>query len=498
MKLSIRQQLWGLCAGFLIFLIISSVGTFLSSRSLMAQLDSAVNTQMVAIRNMTVADMVQDGMRGVLAETLIAANQQDQKLFATLANEYDAKASDFEDALLTLGKLKLSPNTKKALTDLTMVTGPYLSKTKSIIQLAKDSGFAPALAEMPKFNEAFAQVDEKMKPLRKHIEADAQSDLSSGQVYLNINMLVSLLTFLISALSSFWIISRLIREMKNFISEMHSSGADVSKTSEMMNTSSQIAADASITSASAVQQTVASVEELNGMVKVTSENAQKASELVSETMTAANNGLVEMEKLVSVMSDLGMSSKKMEDVIRVIDDIAFQTNLLALNAAVEAARAGEQGKGFAVVADAVRSLAQRSAVAAKDISQMIQESVAKIALGNSVTNRSGSALNKIVGDISQVASFSQQIASASREQSYGLSQITQAMTDLDAATQKNANASEELCQSSKTMLERSQGMENLVIDFQAKVIGANAKMDYHFAGPSQDAAPTAETFKSAA
>ncbi|MCB0368242.1 MAG: hypothetical protein KDD45_02095 [Bdellovibrionales bacterium] len=148
------------------------------------------------------------------------------------------------------------------------------------------------------------------------------------------------------------------------------------------------------------------------------------------------------------MNDISSSSKKIEEIITVIDDIAFQTNLLALNAAVEAARAGEQGKGFAVVADAVRSLAQRSSVSAKEISNLIKESVHKIEHGHEIAQNSGNSLNKIVEAVEKVTNLNVEIATASGEQSQGMNTINKSILELDKLTQQNAASAEETAASS--------------------------------------------------
>jgi methyl-accepting chemotaxis protein len=151
------------------------------------------------------------------------------------------------------------------------------------------------------------------------------------------------------------------------------------------------------------------------------------------------------------MNEISESSKKIEEIITVIDDIAFQTNLLALNAAVEAARAGEQGKGFAVVADAVRSLAQRSSVSAKEISALIKESVEKIGAGYNVAKDSGESLNRIVTAVEKVTTLNVEIANASNEQSQGMSSINKSVLELDKLTQQNAASAEETAASSELL-----------------------------------------------
>lgn len=200
--------------------------------------------------------------------------------------------------------------------------------------------------------------------------------------------------------------------------------------------------------AETLQNTVASLEMLSAMVKVNSDNAKEAAAISMSSKDAAEKGEREIKALIQSMNEISDSSKKIEDIITVIDDIAFQTNLLALNAAVEAARAGEQGKGFAVVADAVRALAQRSALAAKDISSLIKESVDKIENGSQIADRSGAVLNTIVGSVNKVSELNHEISTGSAEQANDIQQISKAMFELDQSSQANATSAEKIASDS--------------------------------------------------
>lgn len=184
----------------------------------------------------------------------------------------------------------------------------------------------------------------------------------------------------------------------------------------------------------------------------------------------------------------GSWGKRIEEIINVIDDIAFQTNLLALNAAVEAARAGEQGKGFAVVAEAVRSLAQRSAVAAKDISDLIKNNVEKSHHGSSVASSSGKALQEILVSVIKVADLNSEIATGSEEQSFGIEQISKAMNQLDTATQSNAASSEEVRGSSEQMAHQGEILAQLVHDLYDLVHGEKEHTPTEARGPSKTSA----------
>jgi methyl-accepting chemotaxis protein len=240
--------------------------------------------------------------------------------------------------------------------------------------------------------------------------------------------------------------------------------------------SSQLSSGSSECAAS-LEETVASLEELSSMVKINSEHANQASQLSHSSQETAEKGENEIGNLISVMSDIAGSSKKIEEIINVIDDIAFQTNLLALNAAVEAARAGEQGKGFAVVAEAVRNLAQRSASAAKDIASLIKENVSKSGDGSKAAGASGVVLKNILDSAKKVASLNAEIAAGSQEQTNGIQQISQAMNQLDQATQGNASSAEEVAASSEEMSEQARTLKTLVSDLQIIITGRSAEVE---------------------
>ncbi|WP_313311221.1 methyl-accepting chemotaxis protein [Pulveribacter sp.] len=190
--------------------------------------------------------------------------------------------------------------------------------------------------------------------------------------------------------------------------------------------------------ASALQQTAASMEELGATVRQNADNARQANQLAVNASTVATQGGEVVGQVVDTMRGINESSRKIADIIQVIDGIAFQTNILALNAAVEAARAGEQGRGFAVVAGEVRSLAQRSAEAAREIKQLITDSVDRVEQGTQLVDRAGSTMTEIVASIRRVNDIVGEISAASREQSAGVSQVGEAIMQMDQATQQNA------------------------------------------------------------
>jgi methyl-accepting chemotaxis protein len=218
--------------------------------------------------------------------------------------------------------------------------------------------------------------------------------------------------------------------------------------------------------ASNLQQTSSSMEQLTGNVRQTADAAQTANQLASSASSAAAKGGEVVSQVVSTMDEINSSSKKINDIIGVIDSIAFQTNILALNAAVEAARAGEQGRGFAVVASEVRSLAQRSASAAKEIKTLIGESVGKVETGSRLVEAAGNSMSDIVASVQRVTDIIGEITAAASEQSQGIGQVNVAVVQLDQMTQQNAALVEESAAAAESLKDQAQRLTEIVSVFK--------------------------------
>ena len=233
--------------------------------------------------------------------------------------------------------------------------------------------------------------------------------------------------------------------------------------------------------ASSLEETAASLEELTSTVRQNADNAQQANKLASTASEVAVKGGGVVTQVVRTMDDITASSRKISDIIGVIDEIAFQTNILALNAAVEAARAGEQGRGFAVVAAEVRNLAQRSANAAKEIKALISDFGAKVETGSKLVASAGQTMEEIVVSVKRVTDIMAEISAASREQSNGIDQVNTAVSQMDKITQQNAALVEEAAAAAKSMEEQTEELSNIVAAFK---IGSAA------AAPLPTARPT--------
>ena len=247
--------------------------------------------------------------------------------------------------------------------------------------------------------------------------------------------------------------------------------------------------------ASALEETASSMEEMTATVKQNADNARQANQLATSARGQAEKGSAVVSRAVEAMEEINASSRRIADIIGVIDEIAFQTNLLALNAAVEAARAGEQGRGFAVVATEVRSLAQRSASAAKEIKELIGDSVEKVRVGSSLVDDSGKVLAEIMASVKKVSDIVAEIAAASGEQAAGIEQVNNAVTQMDNSTQQNAALVEEAASAAKSMEQQAQSLIAEIAFFRAQDDAAQSAASPSAARPAAQPMRAAQSIR---
>jgi len=257
-------------------------------------------------------------------------------------------------------------------------------------------------------------------------------------------------------------VNELVSEMAAMVVKGTSAAEQVARSAAEISQSSVSLSERTTDQAASLQETAASMEEMTGTVRQNAENARVANQLAIDARQCAENGNAVVAKAVGAMADINVASRKIADIIGVIDEIAFQTNLLALNAAVEAARAGEQGRGFAVVASEVRTLASRSAGAAKEIKGLIKDSVARVAAGERVVSESGATFEQVVGAVKKVGGIIAEIAAASAEQAAGIDQVGTAVSKMDRLTQENAALVEEAAASSQVLAEQAGSLSSMM------------------------------------
>ncbi|MEZ5700161.1 MAG: methyl-accepting chemotaxis protein [Nitrosomonas sp.] len=341
-------------------------------------------------------------------------------------------------------------------------------QTKDVISSAREGdlsqripmdGKEGGIAELcDNVNSLIETTDITMKEVGRVLEALAQGDLRQkapenyqgdfGRLADHVNKTVDNLVSIVNSITdSSDVISDAIKEIA-------SGNSDLSERTEKQ--------------AANLEETAASIEELTSTVRQNAENAQQANQLAIGASDVAEKGGNVVSQVVTTMSSINDSSKKIVDIISVIDGIAFQTNILALNAAVEAARAGEQGRGFAVVATEVRNLAQRSSAAAKEIKTLISDSVEKVENGTKLVDEAGTTMDEIVQSIKHVADIIGEITTASHEQSSGIEQVNDAITQIDEGTQQNAALVEEAAATAEEMQSQAQQLTQAVAAFSLR------------------------------
>ena len=444
---------------------------------------SAINDQVVEARK--VIEEINTIWKAYMATKLTA---EERKL-----------AEAFETSRLAYGRSGLSPA-------LAALSGNDFQQASEILQGAMKESY-PAVRE-----NAEALIALQLKVAKAEFEA-AQTRFA---VVRNISIAVIAFGLLLAALIGYWLIraitlpldtavrvaravaegdltqrievnssnefGQLLQALKDMNESLVSVVGQVRNgTDTVAHASSQIAAgnlDLSSRTeqqASSLEETASSMEELTSTVKQNAENARQANQLVGSTADVAVKGGQVVGQVIDTMSSIKESSRKIADIIGVIDGIAFQTNILALNAAVEAARAGEQGRGFAVVASEVRNLAQRSASAAKEIKGLIEDSVGKVDAGGKLVDEAGVAMDEIVSSVKRVTDIMSEIAAASQEQSSGIEQVNQAITQMDDVTQQNAALVEEAAAAAESLQDQATKLAEAVSVFKLEAGAYSAR-----------------------
>lgn len=463
-RLSLRLKLLSLC------LLLSGV-------SLLVGLTSFIGTSKVTDRYESVSDIALPKLKHLnnmflsfrdlrvnvrtlgLPDLEKAQAEQYIKNVHQIIAEYEKETQLYLQTAFISGEKELYTNLENEWTQFKAMGGTLLTayqngETETVRRII--------LVDCPESAARFTVAMDKLKKFQDNKSVDFVNEAKSLEQTTNIFILCIIAAGVCIGLTVGYFFSQsIVRKFASITENLISSSQETSSASGDLSNSSHLLSQNSTESASSLQQTVAALEQLSAMVKLNSDHAKEANNLSQDSLKSAEAGREEITHLIESMGKMAESSKKIEEIINVIDDIAFQTNLLALNAAVEAARAGEQGKGFAVVADAVRNLAQRSAHAAKDINGLIKENVQRSNESSEIANTSGEVLHQIVKSVQKVATLNLEISSASKEQSFGLGQISQAMNQLESATKSNVETSHNVASFAQRMAGQSQSLVTL-------------------------------------
>jgi methyl-accepting chemotaxis protein len=517
-KMSIKLRLIGFSLISLLFsLIIGGTGLW-NGRELSGALQKNT-TASTALRNHMEADMMHDALRADVLAAALAGNMKQADRRKDIEQGLTEHLKLFREALAENGKLPLTPDISLSIQKIRPLVDSYVKESQAMVALAFDNP-AETEAGLAKFMQTFSALEKDMAGLSDLIEKNAaettksaQENTASGEKLIITVLVISILcisllggtmirsilsnvrrvldavdrlnsgngdlTYRLPALTGEF--SALGNSLNRFIGNLGRIVTDVSVSATTISAaSSQIAAgnlDLSSRTeeqASSLEETASSMEELTSTVKQNADHSREANRLAQSASTVALKGGQVVAQVVDTMDGINTSSKKIVDIIGVIDGIAFQTNILALNAAVEAARAGEQGRGFAVVATEVRSLAQRSAAAAKEIKALIDDSVAKVEAGSTLVEQAGSTMDEVVASVKRVTDIISEITAASNEQTAGIEQVSQAITQMDEVTQQNAALVEEAAAAAASLQDQADNLVKVISVFKIDGTQANA------------------------
>ena len=479
MKLRTQILCYGL-VGALSALLAGGIGLLSTSQQAGALREIVHAT--AAVRSSMDSDMMHDAIRADVMSALLAATEQNAGAAAEARKDLAEHCKRFEDSLAELSKVTLPSETQETLAAVLPLVKSYGEKAQKV-QARAENDLPAARALMPEFVTDFEALEKKMEALGDSIEKHAQAQSEAGERIADAAqrwIVVALAgSLLLVALGAVVLAGHLARPMQHAVqiadrlahgdlsSPVQPAGSTetrrllaslaamqdslasivigvranaqgVAAASEQISVGNDDLSARTEHQTGALQKTAESMGQLHTTVRRNADNARQANDLALGASAVATQGGSAIDDVVRTMRGIDDSSKKIADIIGVIDGIAFQTNLLALNAAVEAARAGEQGRGFAVVAGEVRNLAQRSADAAREIKVLIRTSVERVERGTQLVDQAGLRMREIVDSIRQVTTIMQAISVASDEQSSGVAQVGEAVVQMDQATQQNA------------------------------------------------------------
>jgi methyl-accepting chemotaxis protein len=509
MKLTIQTKLFAMSALGLLFVCAVGATGYVAATRLTGAAGKIVDTGSALMTQMA-ADQDHDALRADVLAALLAGEKKDEAEQKAVREELDAHSKDLRESMKKLETFALDADALESVRH----TGPallaYLASADDIVTLAATDRDA-AGARLPAFLVAFKNLERDMASMSEKIEQQARTTRDASEAIsatAKVTVVAAALACGAALALLGWIISRgIVGPIRRAVqiaeqvargdlrSHIRVSGND--ETAQLLAAlrsmndnlarvvgsvregSNNIAEGSSHISAgnldlsqrtelqaSNLQQTAASMEEITATVRNNAETARAAADLAGTMSDSAAGGGAAVAQVVGTMAQITQSSRRMGDIIGVIDGIAFQTNILALNAAVEAARAGEHGRGFAVVASEVRTLAQRSAVAAKEIKTLIQASVEGVERGASQADAAGATMDEIVAKVRQVTQLIGEISNATQEQTSGISQVSTAVAQLDQVTQQNAALVEESAAAAESLKNQAAQLVEAVAVFQ--------------------------------
>jgi methyl-accepting chemotaxis protein len=425
--------------------------------------------------------------RDHLLETDQAKMAVDEKQLAALSTTATALYTQYEATIHLAEDRELFEKLKAA-------RQPYLEARTAVVQLSRAGKMTEAVAMVqerlvPAFTAYDAAVGAEVE-FNKRLSDNYASQITNGAEKAMWGVVVTtLITALAGAIGTFILIRGINRVLRRVVTAVSDGASQVASAATQVSSASQSLASGSSEQAAAVEETSASLEEMASMTRSNSDNAARANELSQRTRASADAGAAQTEQMRAAMDAIKASSGAIEKIVNTIEEIAFQTNILALNAAVEAARAGEAGMGFAVVADEVRTLAQRAAHAAQETGVKIEEAVQRSERGVAISENVARSLSEIVEHARKVDTLVSEIATASKEQSQGITQVNSALAQMDKVTQSTAGTAEENAAAAEELTSQAAAMQHAIAELESLVDGARRTSPIDFGATPPLATP---------
>lgn len=511
-----RLKLIWLCSFFLSIILAVGIYSLIQTFNIVHYLNDISKVQLPAVRKISIVDMHHDGLTGIVYKAMYAGENGDKTSLLEIQKSHSETGTEMQRLMKEIGELDLRAETKKAIGESLPAISNYIEQAKIIIDYNLEGKRAEAVVKLSDFNSAFKALEEKLDTLGSAIEADAEkgqkqaADIESTSKKTNIIVLLS--SFIIGALSSWFIVRGLMKNIALTVESLSNSAHDVQNSAQKMNGLSRKLAVTVENQASSITESVTAMDEISAMIKNNANSAVNASDLSLKTKQSAESGKQTVDKMMKGMQEISESydqiqlsvSQNSEDILKIIEvisqiakktevinDIVFQTKLLSFNASVEAARAGEAGKGFAVVAEEVGNLAQMSGKASFDIAKMLAESQeqvkiladkttlninqivgmgrAKVESGTTVASECLSELEKISQAIDELDFSVKEISQAVKEQSIGVDEVNIALKRLDEAmiesnhmSERAKNTSEGLSAQAHSLRAAIQGLRKIL------------------------------------
>ncbi len=509
-NLSIKNTLLFFTGTCTVVLLIVGLLAYFSSNSFRSILDKSTSNADLLSHSAEIGKM-HDAIRGDIISYILAFERGESTWLERTEKQYAVHKKTMLEALKSLESDKVTAEAKTAIAGAKPLIEAYLKDSEKRMTDAK-SNLIGVIAELPEFEKSYNRAGEGIAALTNvakkengSFQSESQSSAAGSAALVAIAVLLGLAAVAASAWWTHHIIAQpiaqvmkatedlrsgegdltrklpvmagefgqLSKSMNGFVGQLHDLIAQVAiNAGEIANAARQISAGNTDLSArteeqaSTLEETASSMEEFTSTIRQNAENTKLANGLALSASDAARKGGSVATKAVEKMAAINSSSRKIGEIIGTIDSIAFQTNILALNAAVEAARAGEQGRGFAVVAGEVRALAQRSAAAAKEIKELIGNSVDQVSEGTKLVNEAGTSMQNIVVGIQQVTEIINEISTASNEQAQGIEQVNKAIVQMEGVTQQNAALVEQAAAAAESMREQAETLQDLVARFK--------------------------------